>query len=353
VDKDAAETFVDAVVDQLGAAVAAGDPDVASAIIDRVHDDGYPAAAAVLDAAVRGTSLGPQLAEEPPKRKEARPVTDPKFVSYEDLRQAINDSRTAGQRPIDLIEMVLAGLDQQQPLNEAAAADRAGEVDHTVQLWLEAEIEAGRLIEHNGRYYAAWTASEFQSATALHRAAQLDDLAAAADVVSEAVENLSRAWTSARVGDDPLLRGQLRAGYPFKSDLAQLAGEVRFWTGNVRAGVEAAAKEPHACAAAIRQHLRTLGPHLDRDFAAWSARNPDDDKHDGDGDSLSSFYESVIRNGLGGVFADVAASASPAFMSTVADLLDHAADSADPRAKALAERVAAVYRASRGRDDER
>jgi hypothetical protein len=58
-----AETFLTAVVDQLGQAVATGDAEVASHILDEVSDAGFPGAAAVLDAGLAQTSIAAQLAE--------------------------------------------------------------------------------------------------------------------------------------------------------------------------------------------------------------------------------------------------------------------------------------------------
>jgi hypothetical protein len=58
-----ATIYLTGVVDQLGEAVATGNTAAAEQIVDRVHDDGFPAAAAALDAGLAQTSLAPKLAE--------------------------------------------------------------------------------------------------------------------------------------------------------------------------------------------------------------------------------------------------------------------------------------------------
>lgn len=56
-------TYVTGKFDQLRSAVAHGDVDAASRIVDQVDADGYPAAAAEMDAGLARTSLAGQLAE--------------------------------------------------------------------------------------------------------------------------------------------------------------------------------------------------------------------------------------------------------------------------------------------------
>jgi hypothetical protein len=262
-----------------------------------------------------------------------------------ELRQAVADSRTAGQRAVDLIELVVERHATELHLTGDALAEMSARVDHIVRRWLAAEVAAGTLVEHDGRYYGG----------PQHRADLLDEVSRSATAVSTALAALAGAWAAAQVDDDPLLRTQLRDAYPFNDGLEQIAGKVRFWVDNVRDGVDAAVNEPRACALAIRQHLRTLQPRLEEDFAEWSDNASDHTKtkYDDAGDGLSAFYEASIRNGLGGVFGDVAASASPAFLAMVANLLDAVVSNGDPELEALAEKIAAAYRSSRSRDDER
>lgn len=58
------DTYITGVVDQLAAAVAAGDAAQAEQIVDQVDADGHTAAAAILGQALADTSIGEQLAEE-------------------------------------------------------------------------------------------------------------------------------------------------------------------------------------------------------------------------------------------------------------------------------------------------
>lgn len=275
------------------------------------------------------------------------------LIEPADLSQAIADSRGAGQRFDELAELAVFAYEGRQQWPTPNTSDARNEVRFALQIWLDTEVAAGTLIERNGRYYMALTEVEYRSDATLRRADLLDGVAGAAGRVSEALAELDEAWNAADVDGDPLLRGQLHAGWPFPDRLGQITGKVRLWADNVHAGVGAAANEPRACAAAIRQHLKDLQPRLERDFAEWADSTTASTKYDNGSDPLSNFYEASIRNGLGGIFGDVAASASPAFLSTVADLLDYIADNPKPHSMALAERVAAAYRASRGRDDER
>lgn len=264
------------------------------------------------------------------------------FFNPDDLMQAITDSRTAGQRAVDLIELAVESLHAGVPLTGDAAASSTADVDRAVRRWLSASVAAGSIVENEGRFYGG----------PHYRTDLLDAVSRAATTVSDALATLAGAWSAAGVDNDPLLRGQLRAAYPFGSGLERVAAETRFWAENVNVGVAAAVNEPRACAQAIRQHLRTLQPRLERDFAGWSDSSTARTKYEDGGDQLSKFYEATVRNGLGGVFGDVAASASPAFLAMVADLLDRVVSNGDPETEALAERVAAAYRASRSRDDE-
>lgn len=58
-----ATIYLTGVVDQLGQAVAEGNPEQASHILDEVSDAGFPAAAAALDACLAQTSIADQLTE--------------------------------------------------------------------------------------------------------------------------------------------------------------------------------------------------------------------------------------------------------------------------------------------------
>jgi hypothetical protein len=55
------EAYMTGVVDQLGAAVAAGDAEQAERIVDQVDADGYQAAAVALGVGLRRTSLADKI----------------------------------------------------------------------------------------------------------------------------------------------------------------------------------------------------------------------------------------------------------------------------------------------------
>ncbi len=64
-DHDRAAAYTTGVTDQLGAAVTAGDPDAANAIVDQVAADGHGQFAADLNTALTRTSLADDGTDQP------------------------------------------------------------------------------------------------------------------------------------------------------------------------------------------------------------------------------------------------------------------------------------------------